>query len=214
MRDLQLNDWYPSADSSALMKKNQFKLFSFLAAPPCSAGLDIGIVLDKSDSVKEENLEKVIKFLKDLIEKFHPAPDADHFGFITFNNKANLVFNFANSEYHNKEDLLNKMESEPIKLDYGTRTDLALKLANNTLFTTAGGDRADKPNVMLVLTDGRPTCPKKKEKGKRAFNFKDFADNIAKDFEVCTLNLFLNIFCLDEKVIYFLDKDYKKVQGF
>ena len=80
------------------------------SAPPCTAGLDIGIVLDKSKSVKTSNLRKVITFLGELVEKFHPAPDADHFGFITFHNKGtDLVFNFANSQYHNKDALLKKM---------------------------------------------------------------------------------------------------------
>ena len=36
----------------------------------------------------------------------------------------------------------------------GTFTDKALKLADSELFTAAGGDRADKPNVLLVFTDG------------------------------------------------------------
>ena len=34
-----------------------------LTAPPCTAGLDVGIVLDKSKSVKIPNLKKVIEFL-------------------------------------------------------------------------------------------------------------------------------------------------------
>ena len=159
-------------------------LFGFPAAPPCSEGLDIGIVLDKSKSVRIRNLKEVMKFLKNLIKKFHPAPDADHFGFITFNKKANLVFNFADSEYHDKDALLAKIDNEPMKLLYGTRTDLALKMARDELFTATGGDRPDKPNVMLVITDGKPTHPKKD------FDFKAFADEIAKDFKVSILMLF------------------------
>ena len=99
------------------------------------------------------------------------------------------MFNFANSDYHNKKDLLAKIEREPIKLAFQTRTDLALKAADEKLFTTAGGDRPDKPNVMLVLTDGKPICPKKKKKGKREFDVMDFTDNIAKDLKVGTLHL-------------------------
>ena len=141
----------------------------------------MAIVLDKSKSVKIPNLRKVITFLGELVEKFHPAPDADHFGFITFHSKANLVFNFADSRYHNKNELLKKIASEPIKLELQTRTDLALKMADDELFTKAGGDRPDKPNVMIVLTDGKPTHPDKK------FDFKTFADEISKDFKVRAL---------------------------
>ena len=36
-----------------------------------------------------------------------------------------------------------------------TRTDKALEMAAQKLFTDAGGDRKDKPNILLVLTDGK-----------------------------------------------------------
>lgn len=146
--------------------------------PPCSAGLDVGIVLDKSKSVKINNLRTVIKFLGKLVEQFNTGPDGDHFGFITFNKEANVVFSFADSQFHDKDELLNKIAKEPIKLDKETRTDLALTVANEELFSTAGGDRPDKPSVMMFFTDGRPTHPSK------AFDFKAFAEEIAQDFKV------------------------------
>ena len=140
----------------------------------------MAIVLDKSKSVKILNLKKVIAFLGKLISKFHPGPDADHFGFITFHNKANLGFTFSNLKYHDNDTLLAKIASEPIKLELETRTDLALIMARDELFTEAGGDRPDKPNVMIVLTDGKPTKPK----GQKKFDFKAFAEEISKDFKV------------------------------
>lgn len=153
--------------------------------PPCSAGLDVGIVLDKSKSVKLGNLEIVIKFLGELVEQFHPGPDEDHFGFITFNRVANLVFSFADSQYYEKSRLLNKIANEPIRLDYKTRTDLGLEMANEELFTDAGGDRPHKPNVMIFLTDGKPTHPNKD------FDFKDFAEGICRDLKVRVLIFFI-----------------------
>jgi len=149
--------------------------------PPCTAGLDIGIVLDKSKSVKISNLRIVIRFLGELIDKFHPAPEADRFGFITFHNKANLAFNFADKKYHNKEALLKRIANEPIQLEGQTRTDLALQMARDRLFTSAGGDRQGKPNVMIVLTDGKPT----KLTGDR---FKKFAEGISKEFKQKQVN--------------------------
>ena len=75
-----------------------------------------------------------------------------------------------------KDAFWKKIAEEPIKLELKTRTDLALKMADDELFTKAGGDRPDKPNVMIVLTDGKPTHPKK------GFDFKAFAKEISKDF--------------------------------
>ena len=50
------------------------------------------------------------------------------------------MFNFSNSDYHDKNALLAKIASEPINLEYETRTDLALIMARDELFTQAGGD--------------------------------------------------------------------------
>lgn len=65
----------------------------------CKAGLDIGIVLDKSLSVKHQNLQNAILKLRELINKCNPAPDADHFGLITFNNQPTLAFDFKDSTF-------------------------------------------------------------------------------------------------------------------
>ena len=166
-------------------KKYLTSRFSFPLAPPCTAGLDIGIVLDKSKSVKISNLKIVIEFLEELIGKFHPSPDADHFGLITFNKKANTVFTFADSQFHDRNALVTKIANEPIELALQTRTDLALVNARDELFTEAGGDRPDKPNVLIFLTDGKPTHPT------RDFDFKAFAEKIAKDFKVSLMPLAL-----------------------
>ena len=158
----------------------------FFAAPPCIAGLDIGIVLDKSQSINKKNLEREIEFLAHLVRKFNPAPDGDHFGLITFDKVARLVFNFSDSEYYNLDSLKKKIESEPTEKaeDLGTRTDLALIMARDELFTEAGGDRQNNPNVMLVLTDGKPHgLPENR-------NFAVFSKDILKDFKVSTCYIF------------------------
>ena len=159
----------------------------FFAAPPCIAGLDIGIVLDKSQSIDKKNLERVIEFLADLVRKFNPAPDGDHFGLITFDKVARLVFNFSDSGYYNLDSLKKKIESEPTEKaeDLGTRTDLALIMARDELFTEAGGDRQNNPNVMLVLTDGKPYgLPENR-------NFTVFSKDILKVFKVSTCYIFV-----------------------
>ena len=101
---------------------------------------------------------RALEFLQDLVEKFNPGKDTDHFGLNTFRTDVNLVFNFADSKYYNKDALMKKIGDEPTTVDTGvgrTRTDLALTLAKEQLFTDAD-DRPSKPNVMIVLTDGKP----------------------------------------------------------
>ena len=145
--------------------------------------------MDKTQSIIKKELEKVITFLKDLVNKFKPAPDEDHFGLITFQGKtATLVFDFTASEFYNNNTLSDKINKIPTKQasDWGTRTDLALKMARDKLFTKEGGDRPDRPNVMLVLTDGNPF---RLPKGRI---FAKFAKKISRDFQVSTHSLVFN----------------------
>ena len=65
-----------------------------------------------------------------------------------------MSFKLGDSRYRDKDALLQKIANKPMVLQYQTRTDLALIMARDEMFTEAGGDRPDKPNVMIVLTDG------------------------------------------------------------
>ncbi|XP_022796325.1 A disintegrin and metalloproteinase with thrombospondin motifs adt-1-like [Stylophora pistillata] len=147
--------------------------------PPCSAGLDVAIVLDKSKSVKIANLHKVIDSLVELVDKFEPAPDKDHFGLITFNSKAHVEFTFADEARFSKQQLMEKIKEIPRTLEFQTRTDLAMKAARDQLFSPSGGNRPEKPNVMIVFTDGKPT--------KQPRNFKIFTTEFYQDPKVADL---------------------------
>ena len=95
------------------------------------------------------------------------------------------MFKFADSRYYDKDALKTKISSEPARSDEPgytedpppghTRTDEALKKARDELFTVAGGDRSDKPNVMVVLTDGKPNPMHK---------FDNIIGQLTKDFKV------------------------------
>lgn len=143
--------------------------------PSCKAGLDIALVVDRSKSINEANLGKAAEFLEDLVDKFNPGPDEDHFGLITFSSGANTAFTFADSEYQDKEAIKQEIANRLNTREKGTRTDLALRAADE-LFTQAGGDRAGKPNIMIVLTDGNPYPPQKP-------TFEEVAKEIAKSFQ-------------------------------
>ena len=110
----------------------------------CEAGLDIGIVLNKSLSVKQQN----------LINKSNPAPAAHHLGLITFHNQPTLAFVFKDSTFYDKTALLNRIGQQPIAMKRWTRIDMALDMANRTLFSSQGGHRPGKRSLMIVFTDG------------------------------------------------------------
>ena len=138
----------------------------WFAASPCKNGIDLGIIADVSNGIGRTNLEKMKEALKVLIRRFQPTPEGTRMGLITFARNAELHFTFGNSEFQNPAAAEGKVD-EITKLYSHSRTDKGLILANDRLFTQAGGDRPDKPNVLLVLTDGKP-------RPKRA-GFKEFS---------------------------------------
>ena len=95
-----------------------------------------------------------MKFLSDLVGHLSVSPQGTHVGAIVYNSVATIEFNLAKSEYHS----LSKLQEAIKGLKYtggGTRTDLALKMAADQIFSTADGDRADAANVLVILTDGK-----------------------------------------------------------
>ena len=114
----------------------------------------MGIVLDGSGSVRKSNFIKAKEFVQSLISHFTVSSKATHFGVITYSTDSRLEFDFANSKYHDIVELKKRV----MEISYPgrwTRTDKALEMAANKLFTVAGGDRNDKPNILIVLTDGK-----------------------------------------------------------
>ena len=106
-----------------------------------------------------------------------------------------VVFKFSDSRYYDKNALKTKISSEPAEpREPGytpdpepghTRTDLALKKARDVLFTVSGGDRSEKPNVMVVLTDAKPNPIAK---------FDSIIGQLTKDFKVKHFYICVNSF--------------------
>ena len=77
-------------------------------------------------------MHETLRFFKKL-----KGVDAQNCGFISYADKI--------------KGLLDKMEY----LAEGTRTDKALRLADQLLFTKEGGNRPDAHDILIVVTDGK-----------------------------------------------------------
>ena len=115
--------------------------------------MDIGVIVDSSRSVGWKNYETVKRSLAKLTDYFDVSEDGTHFGFIHYNQDATLDFDFAETSLHNPETLKEKIMKIKYEPDR-TRTDKAIKMANDRLFTDSGGARKDVPKFLIVLTDG------------------------------------------------------------
>ena len=105
----------------------------------------------------KRNLKKLVKSLESLVYLFEVSAEGTHVGLISFNDDAELLFDFKDNRYHTQNQLRQRIKEIPLKLELKTRTDLALTLAKEKLFSVEGGDRPDVPNVCMVFTDGKST---------------------------------------------------------
>ena len=140
------------------MNSNTYIFFSFAE---CDQVLDVGFVIDSSDSINPGDYTLCLDFVAKLAKLFKVSEHGTHFGAIIYSSTAELEFNFAYAKYYNTKRLQKAIRQFPY-LATGTRTDLGLERANTDLFSKEGGDRPDKPNVLIVITDGRtnPTLSK------------------------------------------------------
>ena len=95
------------------------------------------------------------EFLVRLASEFEVSEEGSHVALITYHREATVLNTFAKASSYNKQDLLDLIHGIPMKLSSPTRTDRALMAAEEHLFTAAGGDRPEAPNVLVLLMDGR-----------------------------------------------------------
>lgn len=119
------------------------------------------------------NLKKVMAFLVELVDHFNPSPGGAHFGLVTFNRKA-----FTDRNLHSADALKERIRKVPLDLSLQTPTDLAMKVARDNLFSPRGGDRPDNPDIMIMLTDGKPTRQPQDFRVFAAWFYQDLSYNV------------------------------------
>lgn len=134
-----------------------FILSSVLLAVSAASGctIDLGLIVDVTHSIKKENIVTVKAGLAKLVQRFGVSEDGTHVSLETFDNKSTIHNYFKDTDHHNEEAVLHLIEHSIDKLSKPTRLDLALKKADEEMFTKATGDRVGVESVMVLFTDGR-----------------------------------------------------------
>ncbi|CAH1779048.1 unnamed protein product [Owenia fusiformis] len=130
---------------------------------PCDeADLDVLVIIDHSNSIISSNLEIVRNNTKRLVNAFENVGDSRNpekgsvkFALISYNNRVNPILYFNSSGASTKEGTLEAIDNADLSQAKDTRTDLALKFADETIFNQDYGDRKEAQNVIVIFTDGR-----------------------------------------------------------
>lgn len=105
--------------------------------------------MDSSGSIGDTDYQKEKDFVKSLASTFILSRRNTQAGVIIYSDDAQMYSTFG--QYPDIERFKRAVDSLPY-LRKRTRIDKALKLASTNLFTSQGGARPDKEDIMVILT--------------------------------------------------------------
>lgn len=116
--------------------------------------LDLSFVVDKTHSIREQNIPKLKAALTLLLRQFDVSEHGTHVCLETFAKESTLQKKFNDVNYRTKDAVLELLDSIG-PLGKPTRLDPAIQKANEEMFTEESGDRPGVLNMMVLVTDGR-----------------------------------------------------------
>ena len=136
------------------------KMYTVLFPLGSNGDLDVGFILDGSGSINDadpNNWGRLIFFICDVISQL--PEQGTQVGVVVFSQTADLKIRLK--DYHKRDRLLDAVR----QLTYpgmDTYTAGGLYVARTQLFNEHNGDRANAPNVAVLITDGESTIDKMK----------------------------------------------------
>ncbi|XP_060897587.1 matrilin-4 isoform X1 [Labrus mixtus] len=120
----------------------------------CKSGpVDLVFLIDSSRSVRPHEFETMRKFMIDILATLDIGLNATRVGVVQYSSQVRSEFSLKT---HATLDSMVKGINQIIPLAQGTMTGLAIKYVMNAAFIAEEGDRPKVPNVVVIVTDGRP----------------------------------------------------------
>ena len=120
----------------------------------CEQDFDLVFVIDGSgsiDQVQTGNFDKMREFIKQIIDGFEVSEERTHVGAIVFSSKTYVRTIFDLKQINSKDRIHSKID----KMRYPRGETYTGKALAAAIKMMRSGDRPDKPNVCIIVTDGR-----------------------------------------------------------
>ena len=112
-------------------------------------------IIDSSGSIKDAdpgNYDLLLQFVTDIVDGLTIGPDNTRVGVIVYSNTASIHFHL--NTYYDKTSVQDAIRNlDTLYIGGNTNTSGGL-LTLTQVFSPANGDRADAPNVAVLITDG------------------------------------------------------------
>ena len=130
--------------------------------------MDLCLVIDSSGSIRDnnppggqpDNYNLQLEFLANLVRAFSIGQDATRVGGLIFSEQ--VILEFTLSQYDNADAVAQAILASPY-LGQTTNTPEALRQTRTNCFDAATGDRPNVPNLAIVVTDGVPFPPERRQ---------------------------------------------------
>lgn len=121
--------------------------------------IDLGILIDASDTVEKQNWPSMLEFVSSVVDSFDISPSGTHIGLIIFSREAEVALYFNTLQGNNltAENVTKVVKNLRFK-DGWSRFDLAVLLAEEELFSEATGMRSEIPKVQQMPLLRRVRC--------------------------------------------------------
>lgn len=117
--------------------------------------IDVGFILDGSETLGKDGFEEVKKFVAKTIDSYEISREGTRIGVVEFSEKPRVVIPFDKTfDVQELKRLIN--ETEP-SLKKARNVDIAFNLAKKKLFTEDTGSRSGVPRVVVFVTSGEST---------------------------------------------------------
>ncbi|XP_046849691.1 von Willebrand factor-like [Xenia sp. Carnegie-2017] len=131
---------------------------SGLPEPKCDRKLDIGFILDGSESIGPIGFRKIKAYAKEILNKFELS-NCDNVGIIRFSDYAHsetyLKVPRTKAEIFHRIDAIEGPSAfQPLEVNR-SRIPLALLVAEELFFTSQLGSRHHSKKLLVVMTDGK-----------------------------------------------------------
>lgn len=120
-------------------------------------GLDLVFLVDESGSVGQDNFDILKDFMNRIIQHLNIGPRDNQVGIATYASTAQREFDL--DSYSTKPSLIHAVRNISYNHSGLSFVSRGLRLVANNFFNGTHGDRANHPNVLIILTDGDPLDP-------------------------------------------------------
>ena len=128
----------------------------FLDVPNCDTRSNIALVLDRSESINNEEWEKAKEFSKIILEKINITKTGNKAGIATFSTRSSIIFNC--SAYTDLLSIMTAVDQIERKSQDNRMTNIQAGLENGEEIVNNCGNSGAK--VIVLVTDGRANVGK------------------------------------------------------